>query len=135
MLLLLVVVTDVSLGKSVPHFVSSYPLLMIREDVSLLENTNAQLPSRMEVSSGKSIHHSHWRIIALKSAVLASIERALVKVKCFQFGQVYLSFPLHRIYPSVSMKQTRMTNQIQSILSCQSLPGYPHSQSHTLYNH
>ena len=76
-------VSEVRLGKSSLHSTSLYPLLMTREDVSLLAHKKAHLPSRMEVSSGKSIPHSHLRIIALKSAILASIERTLVEVKRF----------------------------------------------------
>ena len=86
MILKSVVVSEVRLGKSIPHFVSSYPLLITREDVSSLAHKTASSPSRMEVNSGKSIHHSHLSIIALKNAVLASVERALVKAERFQFG-------------------------------------------------
>ena len=55
--LILVVTSEVSLGKSIHHLISSSPLRMINSlDPPL--NRNASLPIRMEVNSGKSIHHS-----------------------------------------------------------------------------
>ena len=51
-----VVVSEVSLGKSIHHLISSYSLRMINSlDLSFLKK-NAPPPNRMEVNSGKSIH-------------------------------------------------------------------------------
>ena len=52
------VVSVASLGKSIPHLASSYALCMISSLSSHSPNVNASLPSRMEVSSGKSSPHS-----------------------------------------------------------------------------
>lgn len=55
-----VVVIVVSLGKSACDVQSSQPLRMINsENASRKLKANTLLPSRMVVSSGKSIHHSH----------------------------------------------------------------------------
>ena len=60
------VVSKVSLGKSIRDFISSSPLRMINSLESLFLNQNACWPSRMEVNSGKSIHHSLFKPFTLK---------------------------------------------------------------------
>ena len=49
--------SEVSLGKSSHHFMSSSPLRMINSLEFPSEKQNASFPNRMEVNSGKSIHH------------------------------------------------------------------------------
>ena len=60
------VVSDLSLGKSIHQFISSSPLRMINSLESSSMKLNAPSPSRMEVSSGKSIHHSLFKPFTLK---------------------------------------------------------------------
>ena len=50
--------SEVSLGRSIHHFIPVKALRMINSlELSYLKQ-NALSPSRMEVNSGKSIHHS-----------------------------------------------------------------------------
>ena len=51
-------VMDVSLGKSSHHCMAFLSLFMINSLDSSSLKPNAPSPSRMEVNSGKSIHHS-----------------------------------------------------------------------------
>ena len=61
------VVIAVSLGKSIHHVISLSPLRMINSlDSSSFLKSNASLPSRMEIKSGKSIHHSLFKPFTLK---------------------------------------------------------------------
>ena len=58
-LLFLSAMIVVSLGKSMHHLIPLSLLFMINSLDSLIRsNSNAFLPSRMEVNSGRSIHHS-----------------------------------------------------------------------------
>ena len=53
------VVSEVSLGMSIRHFICVETLRMINSlDLSSSLNCNAQSPSRMEVNSGRSVYHS-----------------------------------------------------------------------------
>ena len=67
-------VSDFSFGKSIPYFISLQPLRMINVLESLRLNQNAFQPSRMEVNSGKSIHHSPPDGLTLKYSTIATKE-------------------------------------------------------------
>ncbi len=60
------VVSAANLGKSIPHLASSYALCMINSLSSHFPNVNASLPSRMDVKSGKSNHHSLSETLTLE---------------------------------------------------------------------
>ena len=86
--------SDLSLGKSILHFISSPPLRIINSFVlSSSLKYKAVSIILMEVNSGKSIHHSLSESITLKHSVRAVMEGIKTKEKRFQTGQVYLSFP------------------------------------------
>ena len=87
------VVSDVSLGKSNHHFPLSSQLRMINS-LDASSKQNASFPSRMEVNSGKSSHHSPSDRITLKHNASANKESATTNQKCFQLRQVYSSFHL-----------------------------------------
>ena len=113
--LILVVTSEVSLGKSIHHLISSSPLRMINSlDPPL--NRNASLPIRMEVNSGKSSHHSPSGRFTLKHGTRTVIQSIATKHKGFQTGQVYSSF--HSI---------RITLQLQCCMNkVVTLIHYPH---------
>ena len=81
MRLSLVVVSVVSLGKSIRHFISSSPLRMINSVDSLSLNKKASSPSRMVVNSGKSSHHSHFKPFTLKYCTRTLTECTITKQK------------------------------------------------------
>ena len=87
-LLLPSVVSDVSLGKSIHHFISSSPLRMINSLESSFLKPNASSPKWMEVNSGKSIHHSPSGRFTLKHCTRTITECTIAKHKCFQTGHV-----------------------------------------------
>ena len=73
--------SEVSLGKSSHHFMSSSPLRMINSLEFPSEKQNASFPSRMEVSAGKSVHQSPSDRITLKDCTEASKESATTNQK------------------------------------------------------
>ena len=87
------VVSDVSLGKSSHHFTLSTPLRMINS-LDASSKQNASFPSRMEVNSGKSAHHSPFNPCTLKDCTRTNEESTTTKEKRFQLRQVYSSFHL-----------------------------------------
>ena len=91
-------VSEVSLGKSIHQFISSSSLRMINSlDASSSLKQNAPAPSRMEVNSGKSSHHSHFNPFTLKHCTRTIKECTNTKQKRFQTGHVYSSFHSFRI--------------------------------------
>ena len=85
------VVSVVSLDKSIHHFISSSPLRMINSLDSSSLKLNAPQPSRMEVNSGKSSHHSLFKPFTLKYNTRTPTECTLTKQNWFQTGHVYSS--------------------------------------------
>ena len=82
------IVSEVSLGKSIPHSVSSQTLRMINsvESSSSLKQT-ALSPSRMEVNSGKSSHHL-FLIDSLSNTTREQLPNALSpKNSVFKLGK------------------------------------------------
>ena len=74
------VVSVVSLGKSIHQFISSSPLRMINS-VESSSKQNTSSPSRMEVNSGKSIHHSLFNPFTLKHCTRTITECTITKQK------------------------------------------------------
>ena len=75
------VVSVVSLGKSIHQFISSYPLRIINSLESSFLKQNTSSPSRMEVNSGKSAHHSHFNPFTLKHCTRTITECTITKQK------------------------------------------------------
>ena len=129
------VVSEASLGKSIHQFISSSPLRMINSlELHLSSSESAFQPRRMEVNSGKSIHHSLSGRFTLKHNAMTVIKCTITKQKRFQTGHVYSSFSCHSIHPSIPTKRTRNCCSLHSILPFQSLPRKAHSQFHTHNN-
>ena len=84
-------VSVVSLGKSIHHLISSSPLRMINSVASSSLKQSASSPSRMEVNSGKSIHHSPFVRFTFKHYTSTIVECITIKQKGPQAGQVYSS--------------------------------------------
>ena len=92
------VVSDVSLGKSSHHCISFDSLRMIISvDLSSL-NSNALLPSRMEVNSGKSTHHSPFTDSLSNTTREQYSNAPLPKRSDFNFGK-----SSHHFIPSSSL--------------------------------
>ena len=75
------VVSVLSLGKSIHHFISPSPLRMINSVESSSIKSKALSPNRMEVSSGKSSNHSYYTSLTLKSDMVAIMKRKTTKEK------------------------------------------------------
>ena len=84
-------VSVVSLGKSIHQSTFMCSLRMINSLESSQLNQNALSPSWIEVSSGKSIHHSLSGWFTLKCDTKTLTECTLPKYKRFQTGHVYSS--------------------------------------------
>ena len=82
------VVSVASLGKSIPHLVLSCSLCMINSHTSHSLKQNASLPSRMEVSPGKSSHHSLSDRLTLEHCTTTTTECIITEQQRFQAGQV-----------------------------------------------
>ena len=80
------VVSDVSLGKSIPHLASSCSLRITNSLSSHLPNVNASLPSRMEVSSGKSSNHSLSEFFTLEHCITGITECIVTEQEELQAG-------------------------------------------------
>ena len=86
------VVSVVSLGKSIHQFISLSLLRIINSLDSSSLKLNALLPSRIEVNSGKSIHHTISEGFTLKHNKGTIPKGKDTKEKCFQLGYVYSLF-------------------------------------------
>ena len=79
-------------------------LLIILTSNNSLSNTtrsqswNAWPPNLMEVNSGKSIHHSHFKQFTLKCNTRTTTECLITKLNGSQFRQIYSSFSLQAIH-------------------------------------
>ena len=80
------VVSVASLGKSIPHLASSYALCMISSLSSHSLKQNASLPSRIDVSSGKSSHHSLSGTLTLEHCTTTITECIITEQQGFQAG-------------------------------------------------
>ena len=80
------VVSVVSLGKSIHHLASSYALCMINSLSLHFPNVNASLPSRMDVNSGKSSHHSLSGTLTLEHCTMTITECIITEQQQFQAG-------------------------------------------------
>ena len=81
------VVSDMSLGKSIHHCISFDSLRMINSVELSFLNSNALLPSRMEVNSGKSTHHSLIVDSLSNTTRIQSQNAALPNRTDFNFGK------------------------------------------------
>ena len=108
-----------SLGKSIPHLTLSCSLCMINSPSLYFPNVNASLPSRMEVSSGKSNHHSLSGTLTLEHCTTTITECIVTEQQQSQAGQIYPTYSIQIIH-LLPLSQTATHS-----ISCHATPPLP----------
>ena len=109
------VVSEVSLGNSICYFISYHSLRMFNSvESSSFWNWNASLPNWMEVSLGKSSHHSHLKQFTLKCNTRTITECLPIKLNGSQFRQIYSSFSLQTIHSQIQHESNYRMHDYQT---------------------
>ena len=129
------VVSEVSLGRSIHQFISLSSLRMINSEYTAISlNQSAFLPSRMEVSSGRSIHHSRFNPTHFQIPRGDNNSMKIHQTEATSnWASLFITSFFHN-HSSTPIKHTRNCNHLHSLFPFRSLPNSYCSQSHTQHN-